>query len=80
MLGTGDHGTGHEEHPRATSEGTIIDLPVNPLGEVADVRHPDVEETRGAGGPEQTSVEEAGEHLGKKGEDVDAHDERLVPA
>jgi hypothetical protein len=80
MLGTGDHGAGHEEHPWATPEGAVIDLPVYSLGEVADVRHPDIEEARGAGGPEQTSVEEAGEHLGKKGEDVDAHDERLVPA
>jgi hypothetical protein len=76
MLGACHHRAGHEEHAWTTPEGTVVDLPVNPLGEITDVRHPDVEQARGAGGPEQTSVKEAGEHLGKKGEDIDAHDKR----
>ena len=80
MLGTGNDRAWHQKHPWATAKGAVIDLPVDSLRKVTDVRDTDVEQPGGAGGPEQTPVEEAGEHLGKEGEDIDAHDEKLVPA
>jgi len=52
---------------------------VHARGELAEIRHADVENAGAARGPEQAAVEEAGEHLGEQGDDVDAHGREAKP-
>jgi hypothetical protein len=64
----------HEEHPGTAAVGPVIDLPVDALGKVAEVRQPDVDQARPSRAAQQASFEEAREHVRKEGDDIDAHD------